>query len=309
MKKFLLSLFVCVICSLSFAQQIPQFSQWYLNQMTINPAHAGIKQCAEINAIYRAQFVGVDGAPKSSSVSFAAPIPSKRKSTYSMRHGFGLNFENDQIAQFVANRLNVNYAAHLNFDQNRRISVGISGGFQQWSFDKGATTTTQPDIAINQYGSFVKPNAAVGIWWNSVNYYLGASATQLPRNVWENISDNSRFGIHTYLNAGFRKMVNETFTLLPVILVRIPPAGRTTSELVVTADWNNKFALGLGYRTSSAILASIQLKMFNYVSVVYSFDYGINALSMTMNQTHEVGLHFSSCRSNSKETITSCPLF
>lgn len=293
----------------SFAQQVPHFSQWYLNQLIFNPAHSGIKQCAEVNAVHRAQWVGIDGAPKSTYITFSAPINVQRKKVYQIRHGLGMHFENDEIGPFVANRFMLNYAAHMNFDQYRRLSIGISGGVQQWTFNKNKVNTVLPDNTIQQFGSFIKPNASVGVWWNSVNYYVGASVNQLAKNVWDNISGESQFGFHTYLNGGYRKTIKETITFLPVALIRIPPKGPWTGEVILNTDWNNQFTIGIGYRTSSAFLFSAQFKMFNYVNIVYNFDFGTNALSMPNQQTHEIGLYFSTCKSKDNQTNTSCPLF
>ncbi len=56
MKKSLL-VFVLLICFISKAQQIPQYSQWFWHQFALNPAHAGIKSvkilkpCLEPNGL------------------------------------------------------------------------------------------------------------------------------------------------------------------------------------------------------------------------------------------------------------------
>ena len=81
--------------SITFGQQLPQYTQWTSHQFSMNPAHAGIKNCLDIHSLYRTQWVGFDGAPKSGFLTFSAPMNSLRRHALSERHGVGLKFEYD----------------------------------------------------------------------------------------------------------------------------------------------------------------------------------------------------------------------
>ena len=83
--------------SMSFAQQLPQYTQWSSHQFAINPAHAGIKNCLDVHSLFRAQWLGFEGAPKSGFLTIAAPINGVRKHAYSPRHGIGAKIETDKI--------------------------------------------------------------------------------------------------------------------------------------------------------------------------------------------------------------------
>jgi type IX secretion system PorP/SprF family membrane protein len=84
----------------SFAQQTPQYTQWSMHQFALNPAHAGIKSCIDIHTLYRAQWLGFDGAPRSGFLTLSTPLKSKRNKYLSARQGLGLRFETDQIGQY-----------------------------------------------------------------------------------------------------------------------------------------------------------------------------------------------------------------
>ena len=59
------------------AQQDSQYTQYMYNTMMINPAYAGSRDCTSIFALYRNQWVGLDGAPKTASLSFHTPFEEK----------------------------------------------------------------------------------------------------------------------------------------------------------------------------------------------------------------------------------------
>src|SRR5574343_626175 len=61
-------LLLCLTDAL-FAQQDPQYTNYMYNTMNVNPAYAGTKEVMSILGMYRAQWVGLDGAPVTSTFS------------------------------------------------------------------------------------------------------------------------------------------------------------------------------------------------------------------------------------------------
>ena len=60
---------ITAICALFFtlslfAQQDVQYSQFIFNKMAYNPAYAGSKEAMTLGALYRHQWQGVEGAPR-----------------------------------------------------------------------------------------------------------------------------------------------------------------------------------------------------------------------------------------------------
>ena len=53
----------------SMAQQALQFSQYFSNQLVLNPAYAGADNSLSLTAVHRNQWSGVTGAPKTSTLS------------------------------------------------------------------------------------------------------------------------------------------------------------------------------------------------------------------------------------------------
>ena len=292
----------------SVGQQIPQYSQWYLHQFSRNPAHAGIKECVDIHSLYRLQWVGFKGAPKSGFLTVSVPIHTRRKKYLGARHGTGFKFETDQIGEFTINRINAAYAAHFNFDKHRRISFGVFAGIMQMGYDPASIQTIEPDPEVMREGSFVAPDASFGAWYNDENYYFGLSLHNLIPSPWQNIGTSSRNRFHSSLNGGYRLGIGDNVSLIGAFNLRVPPAGPVSLDLNLHMDYRNLLGFGVGYRNTDAIIAFFSLKIKEQFSIGYSFDYNLSKIQLVAKNTHEISLSFSTCKRR-KTGTASCPLF
>ena len=66
------------------AQQDPQYTQYMYNMNIINPAYAGSSGTTSIGALYRSQWVGLEGAPSTATIAIHSPVGN--------RVGLGLSF-------------------------------------------------------------------------------------------------------------------------------------------------------------------------------------------------------------------------
>jgi type IX secretion system PorP/SprF family membrane protein len=57
-----------------YAQQNSQYTQYMYNTVIINPAYAGNRGVLSINSFYRTQWIGIERAPKTISLSLNTPI-------------------------------------------------------------------------------------------------------------------------------------------------------------------------------------------------------------------------------------------
>lgn len=306
MKQLLL---VACILLLNFihAQQLPQYSQWNTHQFALNPAHAGIKNCIDLQTLFRSQWVGLEGAPKSGFLTASFPIKTKRKKLLAARHGMGLKFENDRIGQMQSNRFNLAYAGHFNFSRENRLSLGLYGGVVQYGINNATVSTIDPDPTVAKEASFLRPDATFGAWWNSENYYLGLAVSNLIPYNWE-IGQSARSTMHIMLNAGYRMSINEKFAVLPGIIFRQTFIAPTSLDMNLNVDFKNTFGIGIGYRNIDAVILTAYLKISQRFSIQYSYDITTSGLRNVSNGTHEVSIGFLNCRREVKGK-TSCPLF
>lgn len=303
-------LFIAILMhsSVSFGQQLTQYSQWSWHQFAQNPAHAGIKRCIDIHSLYRMQWVGFEGAPRSGFLTLSVPLNAKRRQFLSARHGLGLKFETDRIAQFSIQRFNAAYAAHFNFNKTDRLSLGLYAGIVQTGYDPGSITTGNPDPLLENQGSFFAPDATFGAWYNSEFYYAGLVLQNLIPNRWNNISEDSKNRFHAIINGGYLLPLDDRFALLPTLQMKFASRGKMAVDLALHVDYQNQFSLGLGFRNADAVMAFAQIKFKEQFSIGYSFDYTISSIQLGAKNTHEVSLRFTTCKPDRK-SVTGCSLF
>lgn len=308
MKNTIFLLFGLFLSAQVWSQQLPQYSQWYLHQFAINPAHAGIKQCIDVHSLFRLQWVDFEGAPRSGFMTLSIPLQARRKRIFGVRHGTGIKFETDQFGPFSMTRLNLAYAAHFNFTQNERLSLGVYGGVVQTGYDADQITTHDPDPSVYQQSNNLSPDASFGAWFNSTNYYIGLIVRNLFRSEWENVGLDSRHRFHASLNGGYRWGFRENWTLLPGFNLRIPPRSPASLDLNVHADYNNVFGIGMGFRFGDVINATAVFKIREQFSIAYTFDYSITRIQSVAKNTHEISLRFTTCKPD-RSSAAACPLF
>lgn len=292
----------------SSAQQNAQFTQWSSHHFSYNPAHAGIKTCMDIHALFRLQWVGFEGAPRSGFITLTAPLETRRKQFFSARHGIGFRMETDRIGQFNTTRFNVAYAGHFNFTQDTRLSLGLFAGALHFGYDPSKNITIEADPSVYQEASLIAPDASVGAWWNGKNYYAGIVLQNLIPVRWKNVGDQSQFRVHTLINGGYRFAISESFTLLPAAIIRVPSGGPLSFDLQLLSDWRNKLQLGIGYRNQDALLFFAGFKINSRFNVVYSIDLTTSGLRNVSSNTHELSIILNNCSSDETNSLR-CPLF
>ena len=69
MKKLIILLVATItMAEVVLAQQDPQYSQYMLNTMIINPAFAGSRGVSSVGILHRSQWMGLDGAPTTETI-------------------------------------------------------------------------------------------------------------------------------------------------------------------------------------------------------------------------------------------------
>jgi type IX secretion system PorP/SprF family membrane protein len=309
MKQKEIFLYLCFLGFNFFgvAQQMPQYSQWASHQFALNPAHAGIKKCVDVQTLYRNQWIGIIGAPQSGFVTASIPLSSKRRKYLSARHGMGVKFEKDQIGQIGLNRFNLAYSGHFNFSKVNRLSLGIYGGMAQIGFDPSKSITVTPDPAALQDASVVVPDAHFGAWWNGLNYYAGLTVNQLIPSRWP-MGNTSRQRVQAMLNIGCRLTLNDKLTLRPAAMLKVPFVGPLSVDLNLNLDIKNQFNVGVGFRNQDALIFLAGFKINEQFSLNYSFDYTVSGLRNASSNTHEISIGFITCKPD-KKGYANCALF
>ena len=104
----------------SVAQQDAQFTQYMYNTINVNPAYAGSRGVLSVFGIYRAQWVGLEGAPTTSVASLHAPINNSRV-------GLGISLSKDEIGISDRKTVATDFSYTINTSEDFKLSFGIKG--------------------------------------------------------------------------------------------------------------------------------------------------------------------------------------
>ncbi len=167
--------FAAMLMSFStMAQYKPQYTQYIFNGLVINPAYAGSKNVLHLNAFYRTQWMGLEGAPNTQSFSMDGV-------TKSNRIGLGAQIINDRIGAQRRTSASLNGSVKLNVSESGVLSLGVAAGASQFRVDRNKLSTTEPDdlTIIDAETNMINPDLKVGIYFHTDRFFLGISATDL----------------------------------------------------------------------------------------------------------------------------------
>lgn len=206
------------------AQQNIQFSQYVFNGLSINPAYAGYKEDLYVNTVYRHQWAGFPGAPRTGGVSVDGVTPASDNKV-----GLGLQLLYDKLGPQEALSLYGSYAYRIPLDDEgtRRLCFGLGGGVTQYSIDGTALQYTDNDDSAIPLGkkSVWIPDARFGIYYYTSRFYAGASVmdlfslyTDATRYNWKgNNYATIRKTQHLYITTGAMFPLSEGLQLKPSI--------------------------------------------------------------------------------------------
>lgn len=313
MKKLFITTAIVLSGSLAlFAQQRPHYTQYIINPYIINPAITGIENYTDVKIGVRDQWVGLNGAPKTtyisihgplgkndyrtSATSFEVPGENPRGRAYwetytaaEPHHGIGLNIINDQTGSFRFFSASATYAYHLGLNPTTNLSGGFSAGITKVSIDRskhdfnGTGDPSDPAVGSAFSGELtkVKPNIGFGLWLYSRDYFVGFAAQQIMPQTISFVDDNTailtkgRFVPHLFLTAGYRFLVNDDVNAIPSLMVKYIK-GSSLKEFQPEANlklqYRDLFWVGGSYRYQDGYAGMIGMNVKNSFNVSYSYD-------------------------------------
>jgi type IX secretion system PorP/SprF family membrane protein len=295
MKKIILivSFFFSIINA--SAQQDPEYTQYMYNMSVINPAYAtGTQSLLNLGTLYRTQWVGAVGAPKTLTLFGHLPLHKKVE--------VGLSLITDDIGDGAKkeNNFYADFAYVLPFDDNRKLSLGLKAGFTsiQTNFNgfRLESGNAQTDLAFQDNVNVTKPNIGIGAFYFTDNYYIGLSAPNLlqSQHIEEKAGIDASRGekIHGFLTAGYVFKLTDSFKFKPAFMTKFVPGAPLSADITANVLYNDKFELGAAYRFGDAVSALMNVNVTQNIKVGYAYDYTLSNLGKFNSGTHELFILF-----------------
>ncbi len=295
MKKLFILVFV-LVSNVAFAQQDGMLNQYMFNKSLVNPAYTGTNDDISSVLISRNQWINFEGAPRSNSFSIHAPI-----SYFNM--GIGGYVISDQIGPLHDVTLMGGYAYHVKFYEST-LSFGMNVGFKYSSLNTDKVSGYDSGDQYTGLGvdeNFM-PDASLGVYYFTGNYYVGFSAKQLIGNRYsfvesksdteETWSMGSNLDRHYYLMGGFVYYLTDNILMRPSGLVKYVKNSDPQVDLNMSFLINDVVWVGASYRTGMQVALMTTMEISQNMSVGYSFDMPLTKFGTYTNGTHEIMLAY-----------------
>jgi len=280
-----------------FAQQDISFSQYFFNPLYVNPAYAGSRGTFSGTAVYRDQWVGLQGAPTTGLVGIHDMIPNSNV-------GLGLQFYSDNVGPLTTSTISGIFAYHLHLGDNMRLSLGIEGCMDNVSVDYNKITldNTEDPSFTNGMASTWVPDANAGAYLYKDNFFAGFSVKHLMQPNFGMLNDyvtNADFYRSYYLTAGFVAPLSDNVGIRPSALAKYVEGTPIDLDIDASLILYEKFYIGAGLRTDkredvagmdNIFVASIEYDVANLIRIGYSYDFYLSNNGPYQYGTHEIML-------------------
>ncbi|PKQ69744.1 PorP/SprF family type IX secretion system membrane protein [Raineya orbicola] len=275
------------------AQQDAMFSQYMFNPIAVNPAYVGSNEVLTFTGLFRKQWVGIEGAPTTATLSVDAPL---RNETM----GLGLNVVGDQIGIFKTLGIYASYSYRIKLNESSRLAFGLQVGGSQFVADFGSVNTINNDPTFQGAGMFSKflPNVGTGVWYNTERLFVGVSVPHLINNAQSgdaaflNDTDGARQYRHYFVMAGYAFDLSEDWQLKPSLLFKGVQAAPLQLDINATLWYLDKFGAGLSWRSFSSANILLGYKINEQLSAGYAYDFSTTDLRRYNTGSHELMLRY-----------------
>lgn len=308
------------------AQQPFQFSQYFQNAVTINPAVAGSEEFLDLKLGYRQQWSGVEGAPETFFVSAHGSL-SKNQNEFPyqnnslrisdpglytrlensnrlgspLHHGLGGYIANDQQGIFKQLSGFLSYALHIALTNNTTLSLGVSGGINSREINVsgiklGETEITDPtyEAYLAQQGRLANFNMNTGFFLYSEKYFIGYSAARILQNeIYANVDHiSAKQQMVHYGLMGLRVNLNPDLQMVPGLLLSYNGIDPLLYDMNLRFKFNEMVWVGASYRNTQTIAGMAGFSLNNFINLGYSYDYGMANVNDFSSNVHEIMLGF-----------------
>ena len=304
LKIFILLIFFSGV--VAFGQQLPIYSQYLYNKILINPSVAGSHGYTSFGLTAREQWIGSDGIRTYSAAWQTRFLKQKYnikqsgnrqilKPSTDGKVGLGGYVFSDRNGLISRNGLQFSYAYHTWVQENTQLSFGLAANVYHYRIDTDKIRFEDPNDPLMNSSlrkGLLIPDATIGISLLNPKFNFGVSADQIFQasgkigggseayKGFKLLRQYFLFGAYNF-NQGYNNVIQPSFLFM------------TSEQLISQADigvtyiFHDDFGVGMAYRTSKALIATVILSHEN-IFIGYTFDFTLQEIQRVTYGTHEL---------------------
>ncbi|MDC7998779.1 type IX secretion system membrane protein PorP/SprF [Gilvibacter sediminis] len=291
----LVAIFLVCISFESFAQQDPQYTQYMYNTQVVNPAYVGSRGSLDFAALYRTQWVGLDGAPETGTFTFNSPIG------VAETMGLGMSIVVDRLGPARESNVTVDYSYTINTSDEYKLAFGLKAGIDLLDVDFTLLNIfDEGDVFENNIDNRLQPQIGAGVYYYSDKFYAGLS---VPNFLNTKHFDESEIGptsaqtiaaerLHYFFITGYVFDVSESLKFKPAVLTKLVSGSPLQVDLSANFLINDKFTLGAAYRWSAALSGMVGFQATDGLFLGFAYDGETTDLSGFNDGSYEFFVRF-----------------
>lgn len=292
-----IAIFLALISTVN-AQQDAQYTQYMFNTMSVNPAYAGSRGQFSAAALYRSQWVGLDGAPETFTLNLHSPIRNSKL-------GYGVSVIQDNIGDGVVSETYfdaiVSYTIEVSLEG--KLSFGLKAGGNLLNLDfNGLRNFDLEPVSVDNIENRFSPNIGLGLYYHTNKFYAGLSAPNIletehfdnSRTDANSVQFLSKERINFYFITGYVFDLNGNLKFKPALLTKVVGGAPLQVDMSASFLFNDKFSFGAAYRWDAALSGLIGFQFTDQLMLGLAYDRETTALGGTQfnDGSFEVFLRF-----------------
>ena len=234
-----------------FAQKEPQYTQYMYNIGSFNPAYVGTVETPDITGLYRVQWSGIPGAPKTLRFGVNLPLANEK-------NGLGFNVVSDQLGPTTQTYIDFAYSFQVKLSEDTKLSFGVDAGGSLLDVDYTKGDFENPnEPLLNNADTFNKfyPTVGAGMFMYQENWYLGLSVPNfLTSGIYADevaniVEDKMQFN----LIGGYIFNFSEGLKFKPAFLMNYLNGSPLNLNLSTNFLISEVVTLGASYRLDNAL--------------------------------------------------------
>lgn len=260
----------------------------------MNPANAGDKDQLSGYLSHRQQWMGIEGAPRTSILSVHSLV--------GKNVGFGGTIISDKTDIFERLSVNLSYAYHIRFSKKIKhsLSLAVSGGFLQNKIQISDVKVPTPGDIVLSPGKYngITFNVDAGLRYNLYGLEIGAACPQLLETSIKykrEIADQYYKLVRHYLFfAGYKiNIAKHNWFVEPSGVYRYFPYSKSQFDANLNFYFKDIAWVGGTYRYDAGYVVSAGFKVADQISVAYAYEFSTSGIAAQSNGSHEamIGFH------------------
>ena len=258
------------------AQQDAQYTQYMFNTMSVNPAYAGSRGQLSLAALYRSQWVGLNGAPETFTLNLHSPIRNSKV-------GYGISIVNDNIGDGVVQETYIDAVVSytLDLDLDKKLSFGLSVGGDLINLDfNGLRNFDQEVVQQDNIDNQFSPNFGLGVYYHTDRFYAGLSVPNILETEYFDNSGGDANSVNFlatermnfYLITGYVFELNPNLKFKPALLTKAVGGAPLQVDVSASFLFADRFSFGAAYRWDAALSALAGFQISEQIMLGLAYD-------------------------------------